>query len=410
MFFKISHSKGYDILKSVCKKMFLMGYGNFWYENDNNSIGNDKNILYRIVSFLTFTTFGVMVSLEMMAALCGDFSGGEKADSVILSVSHTIIVIKFYLMILHKEKFKLLNEKMVKICEPYEDNEIQQKRLKVIKINVYGSAVAVYSAVFLFLMEGVQRVFRGSHYSTVITYYPSFDDNSLFANIIRIFFTLVLIHFVICMSGLDALTVTHLIMYKYKFITLRKYFNSLKNEVIEIKESGNPKLAAIKLSKGLVEGIVMHKEMLRLIRDLEDAFGVMIALQLFLCSGTIVAIMLQIALSDSISLVGVAKMILSISTLAMLLALNICNAGDLLYEASLLSDAIFYCGWYEIPTLPPPHINHSKLVLVALIQAQQPVIMKSFKMIEITYATYLKVGRITYSIFAVFYAQNKKSK
>ncbi|KAL4710972.1 hypothetical protein ACJJTC_017937 [Scirpophaga incertulas] len=155
--------------------------------------------------------------------------------------------------------------------------------------------------------------------------------------------------------------------------------------------------------------------MLRLIRDLDDAFGTMIALQLFLCSGTAVAIMLQITVRmyhiylTPISFVGVVKMVFFTSALALLLGLSLCNAGEILYEASLLSDAIFYCGWHEIPTLPLPHINHNKLVLVALMQAQRPLVMKAFKMIEMTYATYLQVGRITYSIFAVFYAQNKKS-
>ncbi|KAL4710958.1 hypothetical protein ACJJTC_017923 [Scirpophaga incertulas] len=248
MLLKNSHSKNYDILKSFCKYMFFMGYGNFWYENGESSVGNDKNILYRIVSFLIFTTFGIMTSLEILAALYGEFSEGEKADSVILSVSHTIVVIKIYLMILYKEKIRLLNEKMVKICEPYEDNQIKENRLRLIKINVYGYAVSVYIPLFLFLMEGIRRVFAGSHYVTVVTYYPSYEDNSLFANIIRIFFTFVFVHFLICMVfGLDGFTVTHFIMYKYKFITLRRYFNSLRDEVVEMKASGNLKLAAMKL-------------------------------------------------------------------------------------------------------------------------------------------------------------------
>lgn len=61
----------------------------------------------------------------------------------------------------------------------------------------------------------------------------------------------------------DGFTVVNLIMFKYKFITLRYYFDKLRiNFENELKENKS-KIAAKKLKKGLIEGIIMHKELLR---------------------------------------------------------------------------------------------------------------------------------------------------
>lgn len=63
--------------------------------------------------------------------------------------------------------------------------------------------------------------------------------------------------------SVDSFTMTYLIMFKYKFITLRHYFEGLTEDFHKINDSGNCKLAAEKLTNGLVEGIIMHKELLR---------------------------------------------------------------------------------------------------------------------------------------------------
>lgn len=65
----------------------------------------------------------------------------------------------------------------------------------------------------------------------------------------------------------------------------------------------------------------------------------------------------------------------------------------LMFQASLVSDAIFYCGWH----LCPPRVNNMprrnirQLVVLALMQAQKPLVMKAFKMVELSYGTFLTV-------------------
>jgi hypothetical protein len=62
--------------------------------------------------------------------------------------------------------------------------------------------------------------------------------------------------------SVDGLTVAHLIMFKYKYITLRHYFETLKEDFVERNKS-DPLRASQMLGDGLVEGIIMHKDLLK---------------------------------------------------------------------------------------------------------------------------------------------------
>lgn len=61
----------------------------------------------------------------------------------------------------------------------------------------------------------------------------------------------------------DSITVVYLIMYKYKFITLRTYFEDLRTQFDILNASGKKREAEQELAEGLIEGIVMHNEILR---------------------------------------------------------------------------------------------------------------------------------------------------
>lgn len=63
--------------------------------------------------------------------------------------------------------------------------------------------------------------------------------------------------------SVDTFTMSYVIMFKYKFIALRHYFERLAQEFHRINDSGNSKQAAEMLTNGFVDGIIMHKELLR---------------------------------------------------------------------------------------------------------------------------------------------------
>ncbi|KAF9422452.1 hypothetical protein HW555_001850 [Spodoptera exigua] len=248
----------------------------------------------------------------------------------------------------------------------------------------------------------------GSHFVTVVTYYPKFEDDSILATSGRVLTTVILYILMITMIlSVDSFTMIYLIMYKYKFITLKQYFENLRKEVSMLNARKEYDMATEKMASGLIEGIQMHNKLLRLSGDIDKAFGTVMALQVCQSSGSAVSLLLQIALSDQLTFIASMKIIFFVVALFFLLGLFLCNAGEITYQ---VSDAIFYCGWHTCPMRPKsaPRLNIRQLVVLAIMQAQRPLVMKAFKMLELTYGTFLlarQVVRSTYSVFALFYAQ-----
>ncbi|KAH9641438.1 hypothetical protein HF086_011467 [Spodoptera exigua] len=197
-----------------------------------------------------------------MAATMGDFPPDEKRDSVSFAVSHTIVMIKIYSVIANKSLIKKLNHKMITVCERYEER---------------------------------------SHFVTVVTYYPKFEDDSILATSGRVLTTVILYILMITMIlSVDSFTMIYLIMYKYKFITLKQYFENLRKEVSMLNARKEYDMATEKMASGLIEGIQMHNKLLRLSGDIDKAFGTVMALQVCQSSGSAVSLLLQIAVSNDI--------------------------------------------------------------------------------------------------------------
>lgn len=152
--------KNYYILKTYCSKIFLVGPGNFWFED--NTIGDDKSLFYRVYSSLLFLLYGFMTVLEIMAAVMGHFPEDEKRDSVTFAVSHTIVMIKIYSVIANKGRIKDLNRRMIEICERYEDDKLMAAKYKNIKMNVVAYFLIVYGSVMCFVFEGIRKVLVGA--------------------------------------------------------------------------------------------------------------------------------------------------------------------------------------------------------------------------------------------------------
>ncbi|CAF4827212.1 unnamed protein product [Pieris macdunnoughi] len=396
--------KNYYILKTFCKRIFLVGTGNFWYENAE--IGDDSSIYYRTLSSILFFAYCFMTLLEIMAAFMGDFPEDERRDSITLSVSHSILLIKIFSIIYNKKIIKQHMYDIVRVCEMYEKESLLKERYRFLKMNVLAYCITVYSSAAFFVLEGLKKSYSGSHFVTIITYYPSYNNDSGLATFIRICNTVILYIMLLSMIIVDGFAISNLIILKHKFVTLRHYFEDLREDVEKICEMGNYKIAGERLTNGVIEGIVMHKELLRLSNVIDKVFGTAMAFQLCQSSGAAVSLMLLFALSENLTLFASLRIISFVAALFLLLGLFLCNAGEITYQASLLPDAIFYCGWHLCPARYKGQ-NLGKIISIACAQAQQPLVMKAFKMFQLTYVTFLQVIRGTYSVFALIYAQNQ---
>lgn len=151
--------KDYFILKEICKKIFLIGSGNFWYID--GEIGDDHAILYKILNYTLLLVYALMTLLEIMAALIGDFPEDEKSDSVTFAVSHTIVMIKIFSVISKKKLIKKLIHDLIKVCEIHEEECLMEEKYRIMKINVIAYTVTVYSSAACFVFEGLRKMFAG---------------------------------------------------------------------------------------------------------------------------------------------------------------------------------------------------------------------------------------------------------
>ncbi|XP_063627454.1 uncharacterized protein LOC134798957 [Cydia splendana] len=392
--------KNYFILKTLCRKIYLVGAGDFWYEEGEISKG--KSLRYQLLCFILFSIYISMTGLEIIGVLFGDMPNDERSDCRTFAVTHTIVLVKMFSVILNRKRVKELNRKLVEICKDHEDKHRLAENYRIMKINVRAYAVSVYGTFVFFIYEGIRKMITGSHFITIVTYWPFYEDNSAIAITFRFFTTGVLGVMMAPMICIDSFAMVTLIMYKYKFITLRYYLEGLREQFDRNNYAGNEEYATDQLHSGLIEGIKMHSNLIRLSKDIDRCVGAVLALQVCLSSGSAVSLLLQLALSKDITVGAQLKIILFVVTLYFLLALFLCNAGEITYQASLLSDSIFYCGWHASSM----RRDIRRLVLFSCAAAQRPIVMKAFKMLELTYGTFIQVVRGTYSVFALIYAQN----
>ncbi|XP_063539695.1 uncharacterized protein LOC134748819 [Cydia strobilella] len=395
--------KNYFILKNLCRKIYLAGAGDFWFEEGEISQG--KSLRYRLLCFIVFSTYISMTLLEIIGVFFGAMPNDERSDCTSFAVSHTIVLCKMFSVIVNRKRVKELNRKLVEICKDHEDEHRVAENYRIMKINVVAYAVSVYGSFVFFLFDGVRKMMTGSHFITIVTYWPFYDDNSAIAVTFRLFTTGVLGVMLATMICIDSFAIITLIMYKYKFITLRYYLQGLREQFDKNNHAGNEEYATDQLHSGFIEGIVMHSHLISLSKDIDRSVGAVLALQVCLSSGSAVSLVLQLALSKDMTVAAQLKIILFVVALYFLLALFLCNAGEITYQASLLSDSIFYCGWHASSM----RRDLRQLVLFSCAAAQRPIVMKAFNMLELTYGTFIQVVRGTYSVVALISAQNEST-
>lgn len=148
------------ILKNLCRKIYLSGAGDFWYEE--GVIGNDKSFTYVMLCSILFLIYVSMTILEIIAAVFADLPKDEKSDSVSFAVSHTIVMIKIFSVMSNRKLVKELNYKMVEICEAYEVEKTVAENYKIMKMNVYAYVTAVYGSCACFVFEGIRKMQTGT--------------------------------------------------------------------------------------------------------------------------------------------------------------------------------------------------------------------------------------------------------
>ncbi|XP_049872168.1 uncharacterized protein LOC126371019 [Pectinophora gossypiella] len=398
------------LLRVFCKYVYYAGAGNCWYEDIYR-----ETILYRLYSLITFSIYTTMIFLENVAALFGTFPDVEKNSAVMFAAIHNIVLTKMYLLLYHKDSIRKLNFEMATVGEKLEKAGNMKKQYRKVKWGNLFYVVSVYLSLFAYGVESTRRaVVDGRPFYTVVTYLPKYADESVTAAGFRIFFYITWLYMMLPMMSADCLPITHLITMTHKFITLCQHYERIRQQ---FDEDINiiPKAQAIeKLKAGCLEGIQMHQKLMFLAEEIHRVFGIIMSLQVCESSAVAVLLLLRLALSPHMDLTNAFMTYTFVGSLFYLhkhklpiYAVNLWNAGEVTYQASLVSPAMFYCGWHLGAVDRHPHRDIRRLVLIGCTQAQKPLILKAFGIQDLSYETFVSVARMTYSIFAVFYQRGE---
>ncbi|KAL0821070.1 hypothetical protein ABMA28_005702 [Loxostege sticticalis] len=391
-----------DLLRIFCKYVYYAGAGNCWYENIYQ-----ETIPYRMYTLISFSIYTIMIFLENLAALFGDFPEVEKNSAAMFFAIHNIVLTKMFLLLYHKDSIRKLNYEMSTVGEKLEEESNMRKQYLKMRVGIILYVISVYLSLIAYGVESARRaLLEGSPFYTVVTYLPFYDDTSMTASLFRVFFYITWLYMMLPMMSADCMPITHLIIMTHKFITLCHHFEKIREDFDE-NVAVNKKHALETLKKGCLEGIFMHQKLIYLADEIHRVFGIIMSLQVCESSAVAVLLLLRLALSPHLDLTSAFMTYTFVGSLFLLLALNLWNAGEITYQASLLSNAIFNCGWHLSDIEKEPHRDIRRLVLIACAQAQKPLILKAFGIQDLSYETFVSVARMTYSVFAVFYQRGE---
>ncbi|XP_068622836.1 uncharacterized protein [Battus philenor] len=386
------------LVKKICRYIYYTGLGNYWIEDIYK-----ETSCYKVYSAVSFSAYIIMVFLENVAAWFGVFPKVEKNSAVMFSAIHNIVLVKMFLLLYHKKSIKKLNYEIAAVGAGMEQKVTMRNQYKKVK---YGLLLYVFSVYLSLLAYGVasmrKYIIEGTPFYTVVTYLPSYDDTSSIAFVLRVFFYMIWLYMMLPMMSADCMPVAHLIIIAYKFITLCDHYKKISEDFRKNLYDKSKQIAVAKLKYECMQGITMHQKLLVLANEVNRVFGVIMSLQV--CESSVVAVLLllRLAISLHVNFTDAIMTYTFVGSLFILLALNLWNAGEITYQASLLSFEIYSCGWHLSQSdALGREIKH--MVLISCAQAQKPFIFKAFGIQELSYATFVSVARMTYSIFAVFY-------
>ncbi|CAH2232303.1 jg21685 [Pararge aegeria aegeria] len=246
------------LLKSYCRYVYYAGAGNFWYQNIFPETG-----CYKIYSTVSFTVYFVMILLENLAFLFGDFPEVEKKSAMMFAAIHDIILIKMFLLLYHKSSIKKLNYEMATVMESIEEEKVMEKQHRKVKLGITFYIITVYLSLTAYGVESLRKtIVEGTPFYTVVTYLPHYQDDSVTASIFRVFFYMTWLYMMLPMISADCMPIIHLITIAYKFITLCQHYERIRRKFDENVLNMRNEAAAMVLKAGCLDGIRMHQKLM----------------------------------------------------------------------------------------------------------------------------------------------------
>ncbi|XP_053612036.1 uncharacterized protein LOC128676117 [Plodia interpunctella] len=382
--------------KLLCRCLYFFGCGDFWYEQKGKS--TIKKNLYAFWAGLSNIYLVVVILNEFLAYTRTDLLEKEKNDLMQHTFAHPAVWSKIAILMFRKKRVMLVLKRFFEETRSiYSSNAIDKAALSKSFKYCFALGFVCWSTLCTAEIDGVRAHFKeGIPIRTEVTYFPTRSNSGVFINILRFFMDFHWFYLVAIMLIVDFLAISSLIFTEAKFKLLQLYFKDLEKLFNDKTKSKKEQDEDFK--ERFIEGIRLHEDALWSAKNIQSSLGSIYSIQIFESLSLLTICLIKLVTSERILVLLIANFAYIICVIV-LTGTYMTAGGDITYEASRLSTAIFHCGW----EICQKKSELRPLAVLAIQRSQVPVYMTAFDIIELSYVNYISVLRSSYSFFAVMY-------
>nr|WCC57401.1 odorant receptor 1.2 [Papilio glaucus] len=396
-----SRNKTTKLFHTLNQFGIVAGLPNLWVTDIEMSRFFLSNVFSKLTKFMTIACWVFMFAEIGSLFTQKNISDKQRNDLLIFCTCHPLLYLCWWTVAHYKGKVKIVTECLwLSLKAKYNDLDVERKMLRKAKIFVTASVASIYMTLTAYTIDGVIQVLKGksSSFTTIITAWPDIDDTSGLANVGRAFTYVTWWILVIRSSAATSIISFTTICLSSQYIQLQSYFYKL--DEIFTDENLNQNEKEEKYEEALKDGIKMHSETLQCVQIVQDIYAPAYSSQIAINIIALIMLLLQLvdiewSLINAVSWGSFTMALLSTTGIFM------CSAGDITIEAGLLPTAMYSSGWQNCYGASNGRVR--RLLLVAMTQGQQPVVLKAFKRVELSYQSFVSIVKSSYSVFSVLY-------
>ncbi|KAJ8733561.1 hypothetical protein PYW08_001859 [Mythimna loreyi] len=378
---------------------FLCGFKNIWITEVNLSkrfIKIYNKVEYVIDLFNLIFTVSIVGSFFTQKSL----TETQASDRLIFTIIFPGHMMLYYVLLYYKQETRnILYHLVVVLKEHQNDAALEREMIKKVKVLYFSLAGVIVTVFVAFGLRALYQVVNaGDNFITLIPAWPDVHDPSTAAGFMRVGFYLWWLPVAGRFMYAYLILLTTMLAVCYQFRNLQIYFYNLEDIFGDRTLSQEEK--EVKYEQAFKLGIQMHSLTLWCKKQHQRTSQEMFAIEILL--------FVSMLLTQLKSILGEERNLTHLVTIAMMtmggclsLGLFMWSGGDITVEAAKLSEAMYSSGWENCYGQSSVRIR--KLVVNAMRQAQEPVVYKTFGIVEFSYEAYVSLVKMPYTVVSVFY-------
>lgn len=145
------------ILKYICRKIYLIGVGDFWYQI--NEKPKWQKVLYSIYSNSLALILYIFIFFECLEVVYHTFPTDQHRDCASFAMAHITVFIKLNIFKRNKHKVRKLIRSIIEVCKGYEEASILKEQNIKIKLALAIQFFVIHFSLSFYFVEALRRVY-----------------------------------------------------------------------------------------------------------------------------------------------------------------------------------------------------------------------------------------------------------